>query len=581
VAGAATFITAGFLALADVVFLTNGNEIQGEVVKEENGRVFLKFPGGILELPRKQIKSIERQPRIDYLVDEGEKMVRRGDFEDAIKILEEAVALDASSARARDALLGAQERWAGYLRELGRFAESRAAFLRLLEKAPEHPRAREEARAIDVTLEEARKEEEKGREEIAGGDMEKGLWRLQRVHDRFADRRKALAPVLAAALIREGDARLSAKSWKEAEERYERALELDPDSLPGLRQQHTIAKVRQIEEILPAGNFAGVEAHASEGLEIDPARGVLRYYRAIALEGMGKAREAAEDYVAILRGPRPQDFKPSALARMRAQAEAKLVEEENPDANRRQGKEDQLAADFHDIRTPHFVIRSKRERTAKEVELIAEVAYEAIFSALGCLTHLRNPIEITVHPTREEYAVSSGMASWSGGSHSVSARRGSLSEHKISCFEEQPRLLTGVVPHEIAHALFAHRLNYPKAIPLWATEGFAILREPEHFHRHYRRLLLQEAARRTLLPIQDVVELATYPDARVGTFYAQSFSLVEFLLSLENLDTFLSFVKALSDREASFDETIRKYYGLRGRVALENRWLGWFENENK
>jgi tetratricopeptide (TPR) repeat protein len=507
-------------------------------------------------------------------------MVRRGDFEDAIRILEEAAALDASSARAQDALLGAREQWAAFLRDLGRFAESRAAFLRILEGAPEHPRAREEVQAIDATLEEARREEEKGREEVAGRDVEKGLWRLQRVYDRFPDRRKALAPVLAAGLIREGDGRLAARSWQEAEERYARALEIDPESLPRLRRQHTVAKVRQIEQILPGGDFAGVERHASEGLEIDPARGVLRYYRAIALEGLGKPREAAEDYLAITGGARPQDLKAS-LGNLRAQAEARLIEEERPEAAREPRKEPRVAAGFLELRTQRFVIRHGNERTARDVGLIAEDAYTAIFRDLKCATHLRRPIEITIHPTREAYAAASGLASWSGGAHTVTARQGNLSEHRIDCFEDQPRLLTGVVPHEVAHALLAHRLNYARAIPLWAAEGFAILREPPHFHRHYRRLLAQEVARRALLPVKDVVDVAAYPDARVAVFYAQSFSLVEFLLSLEDMDTFLSLVKALSDEGADFDATIRKHYGLRGRLALENRWLGWFERENR
>jgi tetratricopeptide (TPR) repeat protein len=580
VAGPATFLTVGFLALADVVVLTNGNEIQGEVIKEEGERIVLKFPGGVLELRRKQIRSIERQPRIEYLVDEGEKMVRRGDFEDAVKILEEAVASDAGSTRAREALTGARERLADSLRDLGRFAESRAAFLRVLEGAPGHPRAREAVEAIDRTIEEGRIEEEKGLGEIAGADIEKGLWRLRRIHERFPDRRKALAPVIATGLIREGDALLAGGAWREAEERYQEALDLDPEALPRLGRQHTLAKVRQIEAALASGDFAAVEGHASGGLEIEPARHVLRYYRAVALEGLGRATEAAEEYLAIAGGPRPQDLVASVPS-LRERAEGKLRAEERPaEAAPPPGRK---AADggFIELRTPRFRIRHRNERMAGDIGMIAEDAYAAIFRDLGCVTHLRNPIEITVYPTRAAYVSASGFASWSGGAHTVGERRGNLSEHRIACFEEQPRLLTGVIPHEVAHALLAHRLNYPRVIPLWAAEGFAILREPSHFHRHYRRLLIQETAQRTLVPVKSVVSLTTYPESDIGLFYAQSFSLVEFLLSLEDLDTFLSLVKALSDEGADFDATLRRFYGLRGRLALENRWLGWFERENR
>jgi len=70
----AFLLIAPFL-VADVVVLKNGNEIQGEILKDGEEGIVLKFPGGVLELPRKQVKEVKRQPRIQYLLEEGEKEV--------------------------------------------------------------------------------------------------------------------------------------------------------------------------------------------------------------------------------------------------------------------------------------------------------------------------------------------------------------------------------------------------------------------------------------------------------------------------------------------------------------------------
>jgi tetratricopeptide (TPR) repeat protein len=570
VTGAASIAALGFFLLADVVVLKNGNEIQGEIIQEAEDRIVIRFPGGTLELPRKQVESVRRQARKDYLIDEGEKQVRRGNAEEGLQMLEEALREDPGSQRAGKALLDAREHVAGSLRDQSRFDEARAAFASLLAENPAHPHARAEIEAIDRMLAEADREEERGRSEIGAGDLETGTWRLQRLFDGFPERRSRVAQPLAAALLRHGDRRLHAKAWKEALGLYQRALTIDPDLHPRLRVQHTVATARAIEELLPAGDFKAIARLSAEGLEVEPESGPLRFYHALALEGLGKAREAAEMYLSITEGKRPPLLE-KAVARLREEAEAKLTGEDVVAAAR--ASREVLPGDYREALTPHFRVRHKNNHVARDVARVSETVYAEIFKDLGCVTHLRNPILITIYPTQEEYVEQGGFASWSGGGHRLARRRGDLSDHRIYCYQGQTRLTTAVIPHEVAHALFIHRLNYPQGVPLWANEGFAVLREPPHFQKYLRRILAEELSRKKIIPLRELLAQTDYPQDQVELYYAESFSLVEFLVELESLNTFVQFVKAIAVPRPDLDAALKSHFDLWGRQALENRWL--------
>lgn len=571
----AFLLIAPFL-VADVVVLKNGNEIQGEILKDGEEGIVLKFPGGVLELPRKQVKEVKRQPRIQYLLEEGEKEVLRGSFEDAIQTFREASTEDPGSDRARKGLRDAQEKHALSLQDAGRYDEAKGELKAILAREPGDSRARAAMDAIDRTLQDARKEEERGRGEIREGDLEKGIWRLQRIFERFPDRRGVLGPVLAGAIIDEGNRLFSSQNWRQAEERYLRALVIEPELLPRAQGQLVFAKAKQIEAVLQKGDFGAVERMCVEALEVDPSSEVLRYYHGIALEGKGKAREAAEEYLLVTDGKRPGNLQ-EAVAELRREAESKLLTRENIPPTLHPRAREVLPGDFRELKTQHFTIRHKNGEIAREAAVAAEKSYEEIFKALACMTQIKNSMQIFIYPTKDEYIAASGLQSWSGGGHFIARKMGDLTDHRIYSFQEQPRLTTGVIPHEIAHALLQHRLNYPEKVPLWANEGFAVLREPEYFHRYYRRILSQNLAQKTLLRLKDILFRTEYPREGVDLFYAQCFSTVEFLVSEEGLDTFVNFVKALSRPGADFDSSLQRHYKIAGPLALENRWIAWFE----
>lgn len=575
-----SLLIATALFLGDVIVLKNGNEIQGEILQEEGERVVVRYPGGTLELQRRQIAEIRRQSRADYLFDEGEKRLLRGEHEAAIGAFDEIVRDHPDSARAQKGWLESHTEFAFTLEELGRYEDSKSILEKILAAKPDQDSARKSIQVIDAILEESRKEKAKGFAELDRGELEQGTWRLQRIFDRFPGHRPEVGPVLAAAVIAQGDKQLRKQNWNEALTYYQRALAIDPKADSLLREQHGLCKAKLIEPLIARGDFSTIEKYAAEGLDVDPANEALRYYRGLALEAGGKAREAAEEYLALLdirRPPHPE----KAVTDLRLKVETRLVEAGKTGLTSSPGSKQVLPGNFRELRTPHFTIFHRNNIVARDVAFVAEMTYASTFRELGCATHLRSPIKIYVHPSKEDYLGVSGMKSWSGGVHRVDRRMGDLSEHTIHSFQDQPGLTTGILPHEIAHALFTHRFNYPDRIPLWINEGFAVWKEATFVRKYYRRLIRQEATRRTLSSVHLLLSSQGYPDAaRVDAFYGQCYSLVDYLVSLEGLDTFVQFARAICESDTVLESNLRRYYRISGVTALENRWLSWIASSN-
>ena len=53
--------------------------------------------------------------------------------------------------------------------------------------------------------------------------------------------------------------------------------------------------------------------------------------------------------------------------------------------------------------------------------------------------------------------------------------------------------------------------------------------------------------------------------------------LVEFLISLEDLETFIKFLKVACEPQIPIDTAVARFYDLPGKTALENRWIAWLE----
>ena len=95
---------------ADVVHLTNGSRISGEVVSESDKEVVVKTPQGKVTLPRRLVARIERQSGDETLLELAKERLRGGSRAAGIELLERAAkSKDASVARRAKAQLASLE----------------------------------------------------------------------------------------------------------------------------------------------------------------------------------------------------------------------------------------------------------------------------------------------------------------------------------------------------------------------------------------------------------------------------------------------------------------------------------------
>ncbi len=563
---------------ADVIVLKNGNEVHGEILAENSRRIVVRFPGGTLEIQRKRIERIERQNRGQYLLEEADKCLQRGDYAEAIAAYRSVLDREPTSEPAAAGLFAARRYQASYLRDIGRLTESRA-LLDELSRDPSTDPSRQQAviaerKTLDEIVTARRRDERRAVADLEAGNVEGAIVRLGRLYDQGRDRRSEIGGHLAAAYVQRGDRALAGSDWKRAIESYQAAASIEPELAATIRTRYVHAAIPSLTPLASDGKFAELHAEARRALDIAPGDRRLRYFLALGLEGLGEERTAAEEYLAISGARRPRDLV-AAVRDLRRGAERAL-------AGARPAERAGESVEKGRYRSRRFEISHRAPlASVRELADVAEQAYREIFRRLGCTTHPRVRIGIDLYTTRAEYLRADGNVAWAGGSHEVVRRLGSLSENRIVCYLEQDGLLTEILPHEIAHALLQHRLGYPRALPLWLNEGFAVWCEPEFSQRRFRRIAQQALRERSLLRVERILAAETYPGGRINLFYAQSASLVEYLVARRGTATWLRFSESLSEPAADVEAALEKHYGIGSAAALGNLWVAWFERKLK
>ena len=558
---------------ADIIRLRNGREIQGEVLHEGKEEVVISFPGGTLRLKRRQIEAIQRQSRSVYLLEEGEKALRRKDYRTAIEALEKARREEPGSEKVRLGLWRARHDYASHLGDGHRYQQALGIYRQLLDEDPGNREALEEIRAIEDAQRQAIDELRLARREVREGDLETSLWRLETSYETFPDLRQSVAKDLATAHARRGHDLAGRSRWGEAARQFQSALTVDPEHIGAVRVPFVTCMLGQITPLARAGKFESIEPLARQGLEVDPSSERLTYFLALSLNARGEFREAARLYASIL-GERVASVSQRAVSELRERVEAEVKALKIGEIFYETRAASVLPGKFRTIKTPHFVVKHRNHEIGRAVSRAAERFYQDLFRRLGCQTHW-DSCEIVIYPTRERYLRHEGTGAWSGAMHELTQRRRMFSKHRIVSYQKQGGLTSNLLKHEIAHALLSHRLSYPTQLPLWANEGFAVSEEPVFVHRHYRRILARERAQGHLIPLSRLLESRTYPDAReINLFYAQSFGVVDYLLARRGTATFLRFLRDVSSATRPLEAALRKYYGFRSITALENRWRG-------
>ena len=243
--------------------------------------------------------------------------------------------------------------------------------------------------------------------------------------------------------------------------------------------------------------------------------------------------------------------------------------------------------DFKEVKGNHFVVfynEGVGTETAQTVLRRAEGYYDKIGDQIGYTRYNKfwtwdERAKIIIFATQASFLANTGMPAWSTG---YANRDSQLFKSKvIMTYQQEADFYDGLLPHEISH-LIMHDFAPKERVPIWFDEGVAQLWEAD-----------KSDVARTLMRI--LVEKNKYIDFsvlmgwdireekdpnKVKIFYAQSLSVVEFLIKQYGNEAFGRLCRYLHDGK-SFDEAIHLTYpGVDSFKDLQGKWASYSRTGN-
>jgi tetratricopeptide (TPR) repeat protein len=214
------------------------------------------------------------------------------------------------------------------------------------------------------------------------------------------------------------------------------------------------------------------------------------------------------------------------------------------------------------IRLEHFVVFADpgvSDGVARLAGNALEAAYREQAAFLGA--RLLRPQVAVLYGGRAWFSLAS-VPDWVSGLYDGKIR--------VSVEADVPAALSGVLAHELAHALL--RLSTHERAPAWLHEGLAQWLEGRRIPR--RQIRSAAGAR----PAESLAELdarfhQTLDRAAAGASYAQSLAIVEYLAVFRGERALACLVAALGEG-ASFPEALRAETGLTAE-ELSSGWRTW------
>jgi hypothetical protein len=269
---------------------------------------------------------------------------------------------------------------------------------------------------------------------------------------------------------------------------------------------------------------------------------------------------------AVRQAPRLENFGQELLARLKDSAAGSEPAVEVKHTPR--GETGWAVAETANVRVFHTLSQEQAEKAVRVAEATRVSMARKWFA--GEPPPWSPRCDIYLHPSAQAYASRTGAPAGSPGHSTISLEGGRVVVRKVDIRGDDPNYLVGVLPHETTHVVLAGRFG-SHHVPRWADEGMAVLSEPRQRVELHLRNLPSHKRDGTLFGVAELMKMADYPEPRrVGAFYAQSVSLVEFLCRKKDPATFARFLREALD--GRYEASLEKHYGYRSFADLEQEW---------
>ena len=409
------------------------------------------------------------------------------------------------------------------------------------------------------------------------------LWRHGKRPEAEGYYREALRlwPDHAWATLRLADILAAQRRFKAAAEAYERAGQLDERLRYMVRTRR--AKMARVvlaiaDQRIGDGQMAGArqvldfvlkylgDAGADEArARIEQIKPLLRAQKLLAeakediarfpkTEGFRKLRQVATDY--------PRTYFAQEANRLLEANGQKIVLHDTAGGYK-------LQPHWRRTSTAHFEVYYERQTGLTGSKRYAEQAYERIVNTFGMDdAEWKTRVSMYLFSDRESWREFLAMnpdrtEEWVGGWASPST-----SEIYLYVTDRKARLYKRVLPHELTHVLH-HRYVGGIKQPRWLKEGLAETQEQDGL-KDARKAVGKRLKRGEVFGLRGLFGFADYPSDDVDLFYAQSATVVGFMIDEYGIDAFKEFMFAYASTQDT-PEVIEAVYGI-SLDSFEEKW---------
>jgi hypothetical protein len=233
-----------------------------------------------------------------------------------------------------------------------------------------------------------------------------------------------------------------------------------------------------------------------------------------------------------------------------------------------------VAAGWQSTETASFrVFHKGPAELAAEVGRIAEAARRAMYERwVGPPAGNWSPkCDVYLHPAGAEYSKTTGKPAANLGHSTVGIKAGRAVSRRIDLRADEATLVDGVLPHEVTQVLLAE-LFADQPLPRWAAVGMAALSESPEGVARYLRAVPRLLKAKQLFAVGPFLDRAEFPNSSEMTaFYAESVSLVSYLVELKGPKAFTTFLQEGPRR--GYAKALTTHYGFKDPAELQDRWV--------
>jgi hypothetical protein len=227
------------------------------------------------------------------------------------------------------------------------------------------------------------------------------------------------------------------------------------------------------------------------------------------------------------------------------------------------------AVEAASFRVLYRVDRGRATEAAQTAEAARSAMYERWVGPAGSAWSPR--CDIYLHPTGTHYAKATGKPAEQTGHSTVEIRGGRPVTRRIDLRADDAAMLETTLPFEVTQVLLAE-LFADEPLPRWAAVGMAALSESPEAVARYRRAVPALLKDKKLFAVGPFLERKDFPEAQsVTAFYAESVSLVSYLVELRGPKAFAAFLREAPRR--GYAKALASHYGFKDAADLQDRWV--------